>query len=81
MPSIPKSDINIAQLSEGILSGERSALAKAITLAESTLDSDRILTDELLKNSFPVPAIQSALQLQECLEQARVHSLKYLESC
>jgi len=53
MPSIPKSTINIARLSEGVLSGERSTLAKAITLVESTLDSDRILTDELLKKLLP----------------------------
>ncbi|CAN5508708.1 methylmalonyl Co-A mutase-associated GTPase MeaB [soil metagenome] len=44
-------DVNT--LSSGILAGDRSVLAKAITLAESTREKDRVQVDALLKTLLP----------------------------
>lgn len=42
-----------AQVAQGVLAHERRALAKAITLIESTLAADRPLADELLNRLLP----------------------------
>lgn len=42
-----------AQIAQGVLARERRALAKAITLLESTLAADRPLADELLNALLP----------------------------
>jgi LAO/AO transport system kinase len=42
-----------AQIAQGVLAHERRALAKAITLIESTLAADRPLADELLNSLLP----------------------------
>ena len=42
-----------AQIAQGVLAHERRALAKAITLIESTLAADRTLADELLNSLLP----------------------------
>jgi LAO/AO transport system kinase len=42
-----------AQIAQGVLARERRALAKAITLIESTLAADRPLADELLNTLLP----------------------------
>ena len=47
--SIPALDI----LSQGILAGDRRTLARAITVAESTLPGDQELTDQLLRKILP----------------------------
>lgn len=48
--SAPKT---IAQFCQGILAGNRSVLAKAITLSESTLASDRKKSEQLIKKVLP----------------------------
>ncbi|CAN5412918.1 methylmalonyl Co-A mutase-associated GTPase MeaB [soil metagenome] len=53
MPLGIKSNFTIAQVYDGIRSGDRSILAKAITLTESTLEKDRIQSNELLKKLLP----------------------------
>jgi LAO/AO transport system kinase len=53
MPVSPKPNHDIDLLTRGILKGERSILAKAITLAESTLEEDQVATDLLLKEVLP----------------------------
>src|SRR5882724_6663289 len=42
-----------AQLYKAIADGDRASLARAITLCESTLDSDRVLCEGLLKLALP----------------------------
>jgi len=49
MPAAAKSSHDVNHLVKGILAGERSVLAKAITLAESTREDDHEQTDILLK--------------------------------
>ncbi len=53
MPLSTKPMHDISLLAKGILAGERSILAKAITLAESTLETDNQQTDLLLKELLP----------------------------
>ncbi len=43
----------VEAVAEGVLQGQRRALAKAITLLESTLPTDRLQADELLKVLMP----------------------------
>lgn len=45
--------MSVTLLYDGIRAGDRSLLAKAITLAESTLEADRKTTEELLKKLLP----------------------------
>jgi len=44
---------NISGLFESIRAGDRSSLARAVTLTESALDSDRRLSEKLLKKLLP----------------------------
>lgn len=53
MKATTNSNMSLSELSLAILTGKRSVLAKAITLAESTLDSDRQLVEHLLKQLLP----------------------------
>ncbi len=53
MPAAAKSNYDVDLLIKGILAGERPVLAKAITLAESTLEEDHQRTDILLKQLLP----------------------------
>jgi LAO/AO transport system kinase len=46
-------DFSVAQYAEGILRGDRSTLAKAITLIESSRDSDRQLAEQILEQCLP----------------------------
>jgi LAO/AO transport system kinase len=52
--------IDVEALAKGVGSGERSALSKAITLAESTLSRDRALLGRLFA---ALPAIRASLRL------------------
>lgn len=53
MKAIADSTLSVTELYQGILAGNRSVLAKAITLAESTLDADRRKVEQLLKQLLP----------------------------
>lgn len=53
MPSFISPKMSVTLLYDGILAGDRSLLAKAITLAESTLEADRKTSEELLKRLLP----------------------------
>jgi LAO/AO transport system kinase len=44
---------SIALLTKAILEGERASLARAITLCESTLEADRKMCEELLRDLLP----------------------------
>ncbi len=48
-----KSRLSIGEYSEGITNGDRVVLAKAITLVESQLPSDRELTEQMLDKILP----------------------------
>lgn len=45
--------MNVTTFYDSILAGDRSTLAKAITLSESTLEADRLTMEELLKKLLP----------------------------
>jgi LAO/AO transport system kinase len=53
MPASARTHKTTAQFYLGILAGNRSALAKAITLTESTLASDRAKSEQLIKKVLP----------------------------
>ncbi len=53
MPTTRLSAFHETRLYEGILAGERSLLAKAITLTESTREGDRKKAEDLLKKLLP----------------------------
>ncbi len=48
-----REDISPAQLVEGVLKGDRSVLAKAITLMESSRASDRQLAEQVIEGCLP----------------------------
>lgn len=48
-----KARLNLQEYTNGILQGDRVVLAKAITLVESQLPSDRILADQLIEQVIP----------------------------
>lgn len=45
--------MNTTEISQKLKASDRRALAKAITLVESTKSSDRVLADEILKETLP----------------------------
>ncbi len=47
-------EISASQLAKNITSGDRSALARAITLCESTREADRILCEAVLQEILPL---------------------------
>lgn len=47
-------EISASQLAKNITSGDRSALARAITLCESTREADRILCEAVLQEIMPL---------------------------
>lgn len=53
MKATLNSILNVTELYQGILAGDRSVLAKAITMAESTLEGDRQKVGQLLKQLLP----------------------------
>jgi LAO/AO transport system kinase len=53
-PNLKLKSINIQQLEEGIKSGDRTALSRAITLAESTLPEHQFLAQELIHKLMPL---------------------------
>lgn len=53
MATTRKPRLNTDQLRKGILAGERSVLAQAITIAESTLEVDRLITEQLVEQLLP----------------------------
>jgi LAO/AO transport system kinase len=52
VPASPQ-EISPSKLYQGIIDGDRAVLARAITLCESSLESDQLLCDELLKKVLP----------------------------
>lgn len=48
-----KARLNLQEYTQGILQGDRVVLAKAITLIESQLSSDRIIADQLVEKVLP----------------------------
>ena len=50
---LPHPVLSSTQLRDGILAGERAMLAKAITVAESSLEKDRQTLEELIKQLLP----------------------------
>jgi LAO/AO transport system kinase len=53
MSGSPRTSYNITSLYHGIRSGDRASLAKAVTLVESSRDSDRRVSEKLLKKLLP----------------------------
>jgi LAO/AO transport system kinase len=53
MPGSPRTSSNISSLFNGIRSGDRSSLARAVTLTESSRDPDRRASEKLLKKLLP----------------------------
>lgn len=49
----PKNRLSLAAYKEGVLKGDRVILSRAITLIESTLESDQALADELIREILP----------------------------
>lgn len=54
MPARPLKNESVAQLYRGIIQGDRSLLARAITLAESTRPSDRKKIEHVLERVLPL---------------------------
>lgn len=52
----PRLDISSTRLIEGIQAGDRSVLAKAITLVESSRAGDRKIADQIIENCQPAAA-------------------------
>ena len=50
---MPKNRKTAQEYAEGILQGDRSLLARSITIIESTLDSDRKIAEEILRLILP----------------------------
>jgi len=50
---IKKSRLSVEEYVEGVLNGDKIILSKAITLAESTLESDNLLAEEVLEKILP----------------------------
>ena len=48
-----KSRLPVAEYVNGVLNGDKIILSKAITLVESTLESDNILAEQVLENILP----------------------------
>ena len=53
LASIGRRPLTREQYVEGILAGERATLARAITLIESTRDSDRLLAEQIIEDCLP----------------------------
>jgi LAO/AO transport system kinase len=53
LASIGRRPLTREQYVEGILAGERATLARAITLIESTRDSDRLLSEQIIEDCLP----------------------------
>ena len=53
MATTRKPRLNTDQLLKGLLAGERSMLAQAITLAESSLEADRLSIEQLVEQFLP----------------------------
>jgi len=50
---IKKSRLSVQEYVDGVLAGDKIILSKAITLAESTLESDNLLAEEVLEKILP----------------------------
>jgi LAO/AO transport system kinase len=53
MPGRTRTSFNIGDLYKGIRSNDRASLARAVTLVESSRDSDRRMSEKLLKKLLP----------------------------